>query len=247
MEYPVRFARSDDGTAIASWRQGTGPPLVVATLAGGIWPPSTIVSNAGARLFYDLLSRRHMIIAYDARGMGLSQRDVTNYSLGASSDDLRAVADLWELDQFALLGFRGPAKTAVQFAATHPERVSRMVLRDPILGQGDHPLQQREKRIARVVRDGLRLLPRCDVAFTGRVGNGAEPGGGSAGRNIARDARGGAAGGRQGERVASGAGRRLPDARRAQSYAAHPHAPARVSGRRRTPAGGSDSRARASR
>ena len=103
MEHPVRFARSDDGTAIASWRQGTGSPLVVATVAGGLWPPSTTVSNAGARRLYDLLSSRHTVIAYDARGMGLSQRDVADFSLAASTADIRAVADLWELETFAVL------------------------------------------------------------------------------------------------------------------------------------------------
>jgi class 3 adenylate cyclase len=145
MEHRIRFATSDDGVTIASWQVGSGRPLVMATLPGGLWPPSTITANPGARRLYDNLAERHTLLVYDARGGGLSQRDAEDYTLTASSNDLRAVADLYGLERFALLGFRGTAKAAVHFAATHSERVSRMVLRDPVLGRRDQVLPPRER------------------------------------------------------------------------------------------------------
>ncbi len=151
MEHHVRFATSADGVAIASWQQGHGPPLILATLPGGLWPPSTLVDKDGARRLYDRLSERHTLIVYDARGMGLSQRVVDDYSLQASSNDLCAVADLYGLPQFALLGFRGTAKTAVHFAATHSERVSRLVLRDPVLASRDQVLRPRERTLQSMI------------------------------------------------------------------------------------------------
>ncbi|MBI5288546.1 MAG: adenylate/guanylate cyclase domain-containing protein, partial [Chloroflexi bacterium] len=99
----------------------------------------------------DNLAEQHTLIVYDARGMGLSQREVVDYTLQAASDDLRAVADLYELRQFAMLGFRGTAKTAVHFAATHPERVSRMVLRDPVLARPDQVLRPRERTLQSMI------------------------------------------------------------------------------------------------
>ncbi|MBI5287674.1 MAG: hypothetical protein HY873_01740, partial [Chloroflexi bacterium] len=55
MDHHVRFATSDDGVTIASWQQGSGPPLLLATLSGGLWPPSTLADNPGVRRLYDNL------------------------------------------------------------------------------------------------------------------------------------------------------------------------------------------------
>jgi pimeloyl-ACP methyl ester carboxylesterase/DNA-binding CsgD family transcriptional regulator len=74
------------------------------------------------------LSRERLLVRYDGRGCGLSDRMVAELSLDAWVNDLEAVADAAGLDRFALLGCSQGCAVSIAFAARHPERVSRLVL-----------------------------------------------------------------------------------------------------------------------
>jgi class 3 adenylate cyclase len=80
------------------------------------------------REWYEVLARKRTLVRYDRRGSGLSERDVTEYSLDVLVLDLEAVVDRLGLERFALLAptFLGPV--AVAYATRHPERVSHLVL-----------------------------------------------------------------------------------------------------------------------
>jgi pimeloyl-ACP methyl ester carboxylesterase/DNA-binding CsgD family transcriptional regulator len=84
--------------------------------------------NPACRMYYQGLAAHLRLVRYDCRGAGLSDRDVTDYSLDAHTRDLSAVADRLGLDRFALLGFGHSGAAAISFAARHPERVSQLVL-----------------------------------------------------------------------------------------------------------------------
>ena len=79
------------------------------------------------RAFYERLAERLLVVRYDARGTGMSQSDVVDFSAEAGERDLLAVVDRLGLDRFALYDhvFAGTAPAA--FAARHADRVACLV------------------------------------------------------------------------------------------------------------------------
>ncbi len=65
---------------------------------------------------------------YDARGNGLSQRDVDDLSVDALVLDLVAVADAAELDRFTIYATSQGVPVALAFAARYPDRVRGLIL-----------------------------------------------------------------------------------------------------------------------
>ena len=147
MEHEIRFCVSADGVELATWRYGHGSPIVVASRPGGMWPVSALSEHPLTRGIYDRLADQHAVVLYDPRGSGLSQRDATDYSSQAAIEDLRAVIDSHDLHDFALVGWRGTARTAVEYAALWPDRSSKLVLRDPVLQPRDQILLPRDKAL----------------------------------------------------------------------------------------------------
>jgi pimeloyl-ACP methyl ester carboxylesterase len=74
------------------------------------------------------LAAHRQLVRYDERGVGLSDRDVEDFSFDAFVRDLETVVDQLELQRFALLGLSQGAPVSIAYAARHPERVSRLVL-----------------------------------------------------------------------------------------------------------------------
>ena len=74
------------------------------------------------------LARKRTFVRYDERGCGLSDHDVSEFSLDAYVQDLETVVDDLGLDRFPLLGVSQGGAVAVTYAARHPERVSKLVL-----------------------------------------------------------------------------------------------------------------------
>lgn len=122
----VRYTSSPDGTQIAYATSGTGPPLMRAghflTHLEMDWHSPVY------RTYIAALSENHSLIRYDQRGTGLSQTDVDELSIEAYSNDLLAVADTAGLDRFPVFATSQGAPISIYFAATHPDRVSRLVL-----------------------------------------------------------------------------------------------------------------------
>ncbi|MGI3783262.1 MAG: alpha/beta fold hydrolase [Janthinobacterium lividum] len=120
----IRFARSADGVQIAYAVHGAGPPLLVDACwlshlqfdwQSPVW-----------RHYLVELGRIATVVRFDERGHGLSDRGVTDHSLGARLADLEAVADDAGLERFALLAMAQGGPVAIEYAARHPERVTRL-------------------------------------------------------------------------------------------------------------------------
>jgi class 3 adenylate cyclase len=127
MEPRIQYARTADGVSIAFWTLGEGMPLVQM--------PTMPLSNIQmewqmpeVRRWYERLSEKRKLVRYDGRGSGLSDRDVTDYSLEAHVLDLEAVVDRLRLERFTLFGMTYAGPVAVAYAAGHPERVSQLLL-----------------------------------------------------------------------------------------------------------------------
>ena len=120
----IRFARSADGVGIAYAVHGSGPPLLVDACwlshlqfdwQSPVW-----------RHWLVELGRIATVVRFDERGHGLSDRGVTDHSLEARVGDLEAVADDAGLDRFALLAMAQGGPVAIEYAARHPERLTRL-------------------------------------------------------------------------------------------------------------------------
>jgi pimeloyl-ACP methyl ester carboxylesterase/DNA-binding CsgD family transcriptional regulator len=126
MEQDIRFCTAPDGTRIAYAVHGNGPPLVRA----GHWM-THLEFDWDSPLWKHWLTdlgRDFTVIRYDERGCGLSDRDVTDFSLQAWVSDLETVVDSAGLDRFTLLGVSGGGPVAITYAIRHTERVERMIL-----------------------------------------------------------------------------------------------------------------------
>jgi pimeloyl-ACP methyl ester carboxylesterase len=77
---------------------------------------------------FQRLAGQCRLIRYDGRGMGLSDRDVPDFSFEAWVRDLETVVDGLKLDRVALLGTSQGAPISIAYAVRHPRRVSRLIL-----------------------------------------------------------------------------------------------------------------------
>jgi pimeloyl-ACP methyl ester carboxylesterase/DNA-binding CsgD family transcriptional regulator len=68
------------------------------------------------------------VVRYDERGFGMSDWNVTDFSLEARIGDLEALVEATGFERFALLGMSGGSPVAMAYAARHSERVTRLVL-----------------------------------------------------------------------------------------------------------------------
>lgn len=80
--------------------------------------------------FFQRLARFSRLILFDKRGTGLSERVPSDRlpSLEERMDDVRAVLDAVGSERTSLFGISEGGPMSLLFAATHPERVERMVL-----------------------------------------------------------------------------------------------------------------------
>ena len=127
MEPRIQYAQTTDGVNIAFWTLGDGVPLVQM--------PAFLLTHIHLewqvpefRRWYEGLVGTMQLVRYDARGAGLSERSVTDFSVDAQMLDLDAVADHLALKRFALFASGELGMTAIAYAARHPERVSHLIL-----------------------------------------------------------------------------------------------------------------------
>jgi pimeloyl-ACP methyl ester carboxylesterase/DNA-binding CsgD family transcriptional regulator len=126
MEPRIRYAPTADGVSIAFWTLGEGVPLVY--MAGGPWGHVELWDIPQCRRWYERLAQKRMLVRYDVRGTGWSERDVSNHSLDALVLDVEAVVDRLGLDTFEMFGAFDAGPVAIAYAARHPERVSSLIL-----------------------------------------------------------------------------------------------------------------------
>jgi class 3 adenylate cyclase/pimeloyl-ACP methyl ester carboxylesterase len=122
----IYFCQARDGVQLAYSRMGQGPPIVKT----GNWMTHLEFDFESPiwRHLYPELSRDHTLFRYDARGNGLSDREIPDVSFENFVDDLETVVDAAGIDRFALLGISQGCPVSVAYAARHPERVSHLVL-----------------------------------------------------------------------------------------------------------------------
>ena len=142
----VLFARSGE-VSIAYRVIGDGPidlvfvPGFVSHLEVGLELPNI----AGV---FDRLSSFARVVVFDKRGTGMSDRTAGLPTLAERMDDVRAVLDAVHCERAAVLGLSEGGPAAAMFAATYPDRVSRLVLW--LCGLGPN-IEERDEEAQRAV------------------------------------------------------------------------------------------------
>jgi class 3 adenylate cyclase len=133
----TRYAKTPDGVHIAYQVVGEGPPDVLYANsfmghaeASWEYPP--------AARFYNLMAQFCRLVLFDRRGTGLSDPIVGDFSIEERTADIGAVLDAEHFSGSALLGSSEGATSCAYFAATHPDRVSALILFSPWNGGLPH-------------------------------------------------------------------------------------------------------------
>src|SRR5262249_35886483 len=110
----IRFCAAQDGVRLAYAKSGQGPSLVRV----GTWLTHLEYdwNSPVWRPWLDNFSRFHTLYRYDARGCGLSDWDVDDFSIDALLSDIEAVVDAAGLEHFALFGMSQGGGAAVWYA-----------------------------------------------------------------------------------------------------------------------------------
>jgi len=115
MKQQIRFCTARDGVRIAFATAGEGPPLVRVNN----WFTHLELDwvNPVWRHWWEALTDRRMLVRYDPRGSGLSDRDPADVSLDALVSDRTAVVDALGLARFPLIGLCQGGAIAIAYAA----------------------------------------------------------------------------------------------------------------------------------
>jgi class 3 adenylate cyclase len=124
----TRYARTPDGVYIAYQVVGDGPVDIAWTFDYGdidlVW------EHPYADRFLGAVKDFSRLILHDRRGIGLSSRNVPQANLETRASDLLTVLDTVGSQRPVLLGGSEPGAANAYFAATHPNRVSRLIWMD---------------------------------------------------------------------------------------------------------------------
>ena len=127
----TRYAKAPDGTSIAYQIIGEGPLDLVYT--SGLFSNVDLMweQPAWAHILGRLASFSRLI-AFDMRGVGLSDRGPEPPTIELQRDDIAAVMDAAGSEKAIVFGCARASAMALLFAATHPQRTSGLILYAPV-------------------------------------------------------------------------------------------------------------------
>src|SRR3990172_5364960 len=165
MEPQVQYAQTKDGVSIAFCSMGEGLPVV--DLQGQPFTNLQLFLQSPIyRPWLERLGRGRRLILLDGRGSGLSQRDVTDFSLDARVLDVEAVADRLGLERFALMGVSNAVPVGISYAVRHPGRVSHLVLWEGFARGADYYDSSRLQALAGLLEQDWELFTETAAHVT---------------------------------------------------------------------------------
>ncbi|MDP9237485.1 MAG: hypothetical protein M3P30_08840 [Chloroflexota bacterium] len=130
MDAPAaQYTTTSDGVSIAWAEAGQGPAL----LYFGPTPLTHVQKYlVSFEAYYDALTRCFRVVTFDARGTGMSQRDVADVSTATLLMDAEAVIEAAKLDRFVVYADTLLAlSTALHLATAFSDRVTHLALEAP--------------------------------------------------------------------------------------------------------------------
>ena len=138
----TRYARSSGGVRIAHQVFGDGPVDIVV-VTGFVGNVEALWEESITRPFVERLGSFARVALFDKRGQGLSDRPPEPPTLEQTMDDALAVMDAAGFERAALFGISEGGPASLLLAASHPDRVSSLVLYGTyarIVEAGDYPI-----------------------------------------------------------------------------------------------------------
>lgn len=128
---PVQYTSTRDGVSIAWAAAGDGPAL--------LWCSGTPFSHVRESFAvfgpsFEAIVRSFRLVIFDARGTGMSERDVDSVSLETLVADAEAVIGAARLDRFIAYADGGSilaAATCLRLALASPEQVTHVIFESP--------------------------------------------------------------------------------------------------------------------
>jgi class 3 adenylate cyclase len=152
-EPETHIARSADGTSLAYLVSGDGPLDILFGSAGA--PVELLWDDPGFARIAKRLATFSRTFWLDPRGWGGSEGDQRESLVWEISDaDIQAVLDAEGIERAALVGWSTPGNREIHFSATHPERVSALILIDSCahyVREDDYPIGLPRERLDRAV------------------------------------------------------------------------------------------------
>lgn len=149
-ELPVtQYALSGDVNI--AYQTMSGGPVDLILVPGFMSHIEFMHEFPGYTAFLRRLSTFARVVTFDKRGQGLSDRVSDAPSLEQRMDDVRAVMEAVGSERTSLLGISEGCAMSTLFAATYPERISRLILfggyvkRRDVLGKREERTLQRVK------------------------------------------------------------------------------------------------------
>ena len=126
MKHSIRYAKRIDGVKIAYMIFGEGPALICPQG----WVTNLLLYDEDPLIqeFYETLSERFTIVAYDRHGCGQSDRERTNFTLDGELLDLETVVDALNLSSLSIFAFSISGAAAVAFSTKYPDKVNKLIL-----------------------------------------------------------------------------------------------------------------------
>jgi class 3 adenylate cyclase/pimeloyl-ACP methyl ester carboxylesterase len=165
----VRYCTTEDGVRIAYWVRGTGKPIVMQSL----FLNQMSAETDGESVARNFTSRQRMVIRFDGRGVGLSQRNLDDFSLEARVLDLDAVVGASQIESFDLIGDMWSGPIAVDYAVRHPGRVVHLVLARTYPRAADITSRERWQALVELARTNWRMAAEvfAGIDNPNRTGN----------------------------------------------------------------------------
>jgi class 3 adenylate cyclase len=132
MSQRIEYATTSDGYAIAMATSGAGPVLISLPS-----PPDNHVglewADPARRAGLEALGRYRTIVRFDGRGTGLSDREISSYTIEDRLRDLEAVVARTGAAKVSIMTGGFGCQLAIAYAARYPERVDALILVNPYL------------------------------------------------------------------------------------------------------------------
>jgi class 3 adenylate cyclase/pimeloyl-ACP methyl ester carboxylesterase len=159
----TEYAITEDGAHIAFQVLGEGPPDLLVIMSSS-FPVEDQMEGRECARFLRRLASFSRVIRLDRRGIGMSDpvRSFDEHVYERWVDDALAVLDTVQSSQAAAFATeQAAAALAMLLAATHPERVSRLILNQPtarVLQAPDYPHGITESEVTDVIDNYVQSL-----------------------------------------------------------------------------------------
>lgn len=114
------------------------------------------------------LARDHLVIAPDLRGLGDSDRPAAGYNRWTLAGDVVALTDALGVGSFAVAGHDVGGSVACAIAASHPDRVTRLIVEEELLPGCPAPAALLGRRYPRWRNDFHATLDVPELLIGGR-------------------------------------------------------------------------------